>query len=167
MARGFALLFPFLFFTNVCFCQIHDTTWTSEVSLHGGKYIKPGKRIPLLESDSFTIYSSFNLLVANVKSFIDEHEIEEDILLLNCLLNTSKSLERNLEDIKNDKTLKSRLDFRTADLIQRRNCLVYNKSLKLFESMIFVTNYVKNWWTGIRFTNQADRLIMDLRTGAY
>lgn len=137
------------------------------MSLQTDGYIKPKKRIPLFESDTFTVYSSLDLVVANIKKFNDEHEVEEDKLLLDKFFNTSKSLDRNLEDIQNDTVLKSRLQFRTAELIQNRECLVYNKISKKFETMIFVTNYIKNWWTGIRFSTQSNQHIMDLRTGAF
>jgi hypothetical protein len=135
--------------------------------LPGGDYIKPKKRIPLFESDTFAVYSNFNLVVDNIKNFIKEYEVEDDSLLLAKFFNTAKSLEKNLEDIKSDKVLKFRLDFRTAELIQKGKCLVYNKISKAFETKIFVTNYIKNWWTGIRFSNQANHQIFDLRTGAF
>src|SRR5688572_21487882 len=127
MTRFFILLFSTFLSTMVCFGQIHDSTWTTEISLHGGEFIKSKRRIPLFDSDTFTVYSNFNLLVDNIKDFINEHEVEDDRLLLDKFFNTAKSLERNLEDIQNDKILKSRLDFRTAELIQKRKCLVYNK----------------------------------------
>lgn len=132
-----------------------------------GSFIKSKKRIPLFESDTFTVYSTFDLVVTNIKKFIDENEVEEDKILLDKFFNTSKSFDRNLTDIQNDKVLKSRLDFRTVELIQRRECLVYNKISKKFETMIFVTNYIKNWWTGIRLSTQSSLQIMDLVTGAF
>ena len=167
MTRLITLVLSFLLSTVVCFSQIHDSSWTTKVSLKTDDFIKSKKRIPLFESDTFTVYSTFDLVVTNIKKFIDEHEVEEDKLLLDKFFNTSKSFDRNLEDIQNDKVLKSRLDFRTAELIQRRECLVYNKISKKFEAMIFVTNYIKNWWTGIRFSTQSNQQIMDLVTGAF
>lgn len=167
MTRRIIIVSAFLLLTVACFSQIRNTSWTKEVSLRNGDFIKSKKRIPLFDSDTFTVYSTFDLVVANIKEFIDEHEIEEDKLLLNKFFNTSESLDRNLEDIQNNKVLKTRLDFRTAELIQRRECLVYNKISKSFESMVFVTNYIKNWWTGIQFSTQANLQIMNLVTGAF
>jgi hypothetical protein len=167
MTRRFVLVSSFLLLTIVCFSQIHDSTWTKEVSLYEGDYIKSKKRISLFDSDTFTVYSTFNIVVENIKDFIHEHEIDEDKLLLGKFFNTAKSLDRNLVDIQNDKILKSRLDFRIAELIQRKKCLVYNKMSKTFESKIFVTNYIKSWWTGIRFTTLTNLQIMDLVTGAF
>ena len=167
MARWITLVLSFLLLSAVCFSQIRDSSWTKEVSLQTGSFIKSKKRIPLFESDTFIVYSTFNLVVTNIQKFIDEHEVQEDKLLLDKFFNTSKSFDRNLEDIQNDQVLKSRLDFRTAELIQRRECLVYNKMAKKFETMILVTNYIKNWWTGIRFSTQSNQQIMDIITGAF
>src|SRR5688500_2042562 len=119
MARRITLVLSFSFLAALCFSQIRDSSWTKGVTLQTGSFIRPKKRIPLFESDTFDIYSSFDLVVTNIKTFIDEHEVEWDKLLLDKFFNTSKSFDKNLEDIKNDQLLKSRLDFRTAELIQR------------------------------------------------
>jgi hypothetical protein len=167
MNRRITLVLSFFILTLTCFSQIQDSSWTKKISLQTNGFIKPKMRIPLFETDTFTVYSTFDFVVANIKRFGDEYAVEEDKLLLDKFFNTSKSLDRNLEDIQNDRVLKSRLQFRTADLIQNRECLVYNKMSKKFETMILVTNYIKNWWTGIRFSTQSNQQIMDIRTGAF
>jgi hypothetical protein len=167
MTRRTTLLISFLILVVVCFGQSRDSSWTKEISLQTGDFIKPKKRIPIFESDTFTVYSTFDLVTTHIKKFIDEHQIKEDKILLKMFFNTSKSLDRNLEDIQNSKILKSRLDFRTAELIQRQECLIYNKKSRKFETMIFVTNYIKNWWTGIRFSTPSNQQVMDLVTGAF
>lgn len=167
MIRKVILILSFLFSAVVSFSQIRDSSWTTEVSLQPGAFIKPKKRVPLFDSNSFTVYSTFDLVVTNIKKFIDEYEVVEDKLLLKKFLNTSKSFDRNLDDIQNDNLLKSRLDFRTAELIQSRGCLVYNKISKEFENMVFVVNYIKNKRTGIRFLTKTNQQIMDIETGAF
>ena len=167
MNRRITLLLSFFILTLTSSSQIRDSSWTKEIILQTDNFIKPKKRIPLFESDTFTVYSTFDLVVTNIKKFSEEYGVEEDKLLLDKFFNTTKSFERNLQDIQNDPVLKSRLQFRTADLIQKRECLVYNKISKKFESMIFVTNYIKNWWTGLRFSTQSNQQILDLRTGAF
>jgi hypothetical protein len=166
MIRTFAFVISFSF-TLLGFGQIHDTSWSKTISLPNSDFIKFKKRIALFVSDSFVIYSSFDIVTDNLKKFIDKYDVEEDKWLLKKLFNTSKSLEKNLSDIQNDDVLKARLNFRTSDLIQARKCLVYNTTSKTFESKLVVTNYIKNWWDGIKFSTQANETIMDLRTGAF
>jgi hypothetical protein len=130
-------------------------------------YIKSKERVSIFESDTFIIYSTFNIVEDNIKKFIKKNDVEEDKLLLNKFVNIEISLDKRLVGIKNDLVLSSRLNFRTAELIQKRKCLVYNKVSKAFERKLFVTNYITNWWAGIRFSTQTGQLIMDLRTGAF
>jgi hypothetical protein len=167
MTRQITLVLLFLLLALPCDSQIRDTSWITQISLQPDGFIKSKRRIPLFESDTFTVYSTFDLVVTNIKKHIDEYEVEEDKLLLDKFFNTSKSFDRNLRDVQDDKVLKSRLDFRTAELIQRRECLVYNKMSKKFETILFVTNYIENWWTGIRFSTESNLQIMDLVTGAF
>ena len=166
MTRRIILFLSYLLLAVASDSQIRDSSWITEVSLRPDAFIKSKKRIPIFESDTFTVYSTFDLVVTNIKKHIDEYEVEEDKLLLDKFFNTSKSFDRNLKDIQDDKILKSRLDFRTAELIQRRECLVYNKMSEKFEARVFITNYLKNWWTGIRFSTESSLQIMDLVTGA-
>lgn len=167
MTRRITLLLSFLLLAVASNSQVRDTSWITEVRLQPDVFIKSKKRIPIFETDTFTVYSTFDLVVTNIKRHIDEHEVEEDSMLLAKFFNTSKSFDRNLKDIQADRILKSRLDFRTAELIQRRECLVYNKLSEKFETIVFATNYIKNWWTGIRFSTESNLQIMDLVTGAF
>jgi hypothetical protein len=77
MARKFIIVLS-LILPMVSFGQIHDSTWTKEVGLSGSNHIKPKKRVLLLESDTFAVYSTFNLVIKNIKSFIKEHDVIED-----------------------------------------------------------------------------------------
>jgi hypothetical protein len=167
MIRRITLIVACLFFSFVCFSQIHDTSWTRELQLQTANFIKPNKRIALFESDSFIIYSTFDFVVASIKKSIEENNIKGDSLLLDMFFNTSRSLDRNLRGIQNNKILKLYLDFKTMDLIRRRECLVYNKISKKFETKIFVMDYVKNLRTGVRFLNQSNQRILDLLTGVF
>jgi hypothetical protein len=167
MIRRITLIIGCLFFSFFCFSQIRDTTWTKELQLQASNFIKPNKRIALFESDSFIIYSTFDLVVGKIKESINENDIEEDSLLLNMFFNTSRSLDRNIKEIQSNKILKTYLDFKIADLLRRRQCLVYNKISKEFETKIFVIDYVKNSWKGIMFLNGANQEIFDLLVGVF
>jgi hypothetical protein len=167
MIRPFAFIVLFLHLTGLSFSQSHDSAWTKEINLPRSDYINLSKRILLFNSDTFAIYSSLDMFVDNLRKFIKEYDVEEDTKLLNKLLDKSKSLNGTLSDIQNDQVLRFRLNFRTAELIQKRKCLVYNKTSKVFESKLLVTNYIKNWWTGIKFSTQTNQAIIDLRTGAF
>jgi hypothetical protein len=166
MIRTFAFAISFSS-TVVCFGQIHDTAWSKTISLPDSDFIKAKKRLALFASDSFIIYSSFDIVVDNIQKFIRKYDVEEDKWLLKKFFNTSKSLEKNLADIQKDDVLKARLNYRTADLIQTRKCLIYNVTSKKFESQVIITNYIKNWWNGIKFSTQVNQTIMDLETGAF
>jgi hypothetical protein len=146
---------------------VTDSAYTKTVSAFPDDKIASNRRIVLLTTDTFIVYSSFDIIIDNLKKFIAEYDVEEDKNLLNKFLNTSKSLEGNLQDIRKDEKLKSRLDFRTADLLECAMCVVYNKVSKSCEKQITMTTYIKNWWNGKRFSSLNNQIIMDIRTGAY
>ena len=129
--------------------------------------IQPKNRIILFQNDSFIIYSTFNSTVANLKRFIDSHEIEEDKELLSKIFSTSKSLERNLQDIQNDPKLKSRLEFRIIELLEEGKCIVYDKPNKKYLNQICRSDYIEKWGSGIKFSTLEDKIIMNIRTGAF
>jgi hypothetical protein len=147
--------------------QVTDSAYTKTISVLSKDKIRLNKRISLLVSDSFVVYSTFDIVVDNLKKFIKEYDVEEDRELLKKFFDTSKSLEKHLQDIQNDNRLKSRLEFRTADLLENGKCIVYNKVTKTYESQVTITNYRKNWWTGKKFCSLNNQTILDIRTGAY
>ena len=102
MIRTFAFAISFSS-TVVCFGQIHDTAWSKTISLPDSDFIKAKKRLALFASDSFIIYSSFDIVVDNIQKFIRKYDVEEDKWLLKKFFNTSKSLEKNLADIQKEK----------------------------------------------------------------
>jgi hypothetical protein len=144
-----------------------DSSTTRNVDLIAAKNIKKNKRIPVAENDSFIVYASFNLIVDNLTKFIEEHDVEDDKRLRSVFFNPAKSFERNMQDIENDIKLKERLNFRTADLLEKGQCLVYNKFSKSFESRILITRYWKNWWTGLRFADRQGNVFLDVVTGVF
>jgi hypothetical protein len=105
--------------------------------------------------------------VTSIREHIKNFEVKDDIELLNNLLDQSNTLRLNLDAINNDIVLKSRLNFRTVELIQERKCMVYNKIEESFESVVFMTDYIQNWWSGIRISTQTNQVIIDVRTGAF
>lgn len=147
--------------------DLTDSAVHKNISLLSKEKIRPNKRIILLDNNSFTVYSTFDLVVENLKNFINLHDIEEDKELLNKFFNTAKSFERNMQDIQNDPKLKGRLEFRTVDLLEQGKCIVYNKTNKTYVSQVLRSKYTKDWWTGIRFSTIDNQTIMDIRTGAY
>jgi hypothetical protein len=167
MTKRITLIAGFLFFFFVGFSQIPDTSWTRELHLKTPSSIKPHKRISLFESESFIVYSTFNLVVAKIKESMDQNNVEEDSLLLNMFFNTSRSLDRNIKQIQSDRILKFYLDFKTVDLLKQKKCLVYNKISKRFETKIFVVNYVKKSRKGVKFLNESNQQILDLLTAVF
>lgn len=131
------------------------------------KTLSKSKRIALIETDSIIVFSSFDLLVENLKDHIKVHGVEEDKELLRQLFSTSRTIERTLAAIAATPALKARLDFRAADLLRQGKCIVYSKHLKTVEEGVLCTDYWKKWWTGTRFTTLGNVSIMDVRTGAY
>jgi hypothetical protein len=162
------VLISSLLMTISVFSQdLTDSTVQKTISLLSKVDIKPKKRIILSNNNSFTVYSTIDLTVENLKNFIVEHDIEEDKELQGRLFNTAKSFERNMQDIKNDPKLKRRLEFRTVDLLEQGKCIVYNKISKTYVSQVLRTKYIKEWWTGIRFSTLDNQTIIDIRTGAF
>ena len=168
MLTKMTVLISSLLITISAFSQdLTDSTVQKTISLLSKVDIKPKKRIILSNNNSFTVYSTIDLTVENLKKFIVEHDIEEDKELRGRLFNTAKSFERNMQDIKNDPKLKRRLEFRTVDLLEQGKCIVYNKISKTYVSQVLRTKYIKEWWTGIRFSTLDNQTIIDIRTGAF
>lgn len=147
--------------------DLTDTAAQKSILLLSKSDIKPNKRLILAESDSFIIYSTFALTAENLKGFIAEYDVEEDKELQTKLSNTAKSLEQNMQDIQSDPKLKGRLEFRTVDLLEQGKCIVYNKIEKTYVRQVLRRKYIKNWWTGIRFSTSDNQTIIDIRTGAF
>lgn len=147
--------------------DLTDTAAKKTIPLLFKSDIKPNKRLILAENDSFVVYSTIALTAKNLKGFIAEYDIEEDKQLQSKLFNTAKSLEQNMLDIQSNPKLKGRLEFRTADLLEKGYCIVYNKIEKTYVSQIRRSKYNKDWWTGIRFSTINNQTIVDIRTGAF
>ena len=122
MIRRIFFISLFLHFYGLSIGQVPDTTRTIEILLPQSNFIKAIERISLFESDSFIIYTSFDILVKNFKNFIKENAVKEDLEILRILVDNSKPLSTNLKEIQNDQEMKSRLDYRTADLLLKRKC---------------------------------------------
>jgi|SRR5690606_4922274 len=167
MFRLLIFIVGFFYLTNTCFAQIHDTAWTKEIILPESQLIDSSNRILLFETDTFSVYSRLEVVVTSIREHIKNFEVEDDTELLNNLLDPSNSLRLNLDAINNNIVLKSRLNFRIVELIQERKCLVYNKIEESLETVVFVTDYIQNWWTGIRISTQTNQVIIDVRTGAF
>lgn len=166
MIRHFTFFTPLLLLGMLCSGQPIDSVWTKEISIPGDRHIKK-THIPLFETDSFIVYSTYRQLVKNIRQFIHEHDVGNDKLLLNELLANKNSLSKKLAAIQANDLLQSRLMFRTGDLQQEKKCLVYNKITRNLESKLVVTEYIKNWFTGIAFFTPAGEKIMDLVTGVF
>jgi hypothetical protein len=101
MVRRITITWLLFIFSIPCFSQqVTDSAYTKTVSAFPDDKIASNRRIVLLTTDTFIVYSSFDIIIDNLKKFIAEYDVEEDKNLLNKFLNTSKSLEGNLQDIR-------------------------------------------------------------------
>jgi hypothetical protein len=166
-SRMTILVYLLLIAVSVFGQDLADTAAPKSILLLSKSDIKPNKRLILAENDSFIIYSTFAMTTKNLKGFISEYDIEEDKELQAKLFNTAKSLEQNMQDIQSDPKLKGRLQFRTANLLEQGKCIVYKKIEKTYVRQVLHVKYIKNWWTGIRFSTIGNETIMDIRTGAF
>jgi hypothetical protein len=118
------------------FLVYKDTTILSSDST----ILKKDRIVILRETDSFTLFTSYVIFQDNLKKFIKEYGVDWDKDLLGKL---QKRQERIIwaSKVANTPLAVSRVDFRTAELLQNGKCLVYNKLTKKLARTITIKFY--------------------------
>ena len=153
----------------MCFGQkIADKTYKyGSFSLPDSTLIRKSiPKITLLETDNILIVTTRKLFFKNLKDFINVHEIDSDINLLNSLKN-SKSDNLIPSQMKLGGLTLSRLKYRTADLIKEGKCLVYNKETKRLERKGEVISLIRNNYTSDIYKSNNKVIILRVGTGAF
>jgi hypothetical protein len=164
--RTITLLAIFLLSLN-CFSQSPYPTYTKTIRTISKHKIRPGNRVQVLVTPTFILYTSHDELVEQTRQHKEKYHFSADSIMLQKLTDTTQAFTKNLEDIQNDSGLKSRLEFVTADLLERGKCLIYNKWRKAPIREILVTSYINSTVAGKRFYTFNGLTVMNVIMGSY
>jgi hypothetical protein len=156
------LLFPLSSFGQ----DERDTIFRNDtIAIHGLK--EASEVATIYESPNFKIFADYKKLISSLKSHIKAYDIEEDKNLLKQLQHRSKTIKQRIDAVKSDPVLKSRLAFRTMDLLKTGKCIIQNRISGANESNMILQDYQKKWWTGTRFLTVDAQIVFDVTTGAF
>jgi hypothetical protein len=166
--RKFSFIIFFTFLSQICFSQYNlDSTSANTIQLSGYVLRKKASKVKLVDTDTLIVWTSYGLVIKSLKHHIKKWEVDEDKALLKHLQSSSKSLAKKMDEINANPVLKSRLEFRTIDILRSGKCEVYNKVLKQNETQVACIDYWKKWWTGVKFLTSKNTLVIDVRTGSF
>ncbi|NLE62845.1 MAG: hypothetical protein GX612_03290 [Bacteroidales bacterium] len=124
------------------------------------------KIIVFYDNEKYSIFSSQNLLLINLKKWIKKYDIDWDKDLLKLLENENKDIIY-LDSLDYTLKQKSRLVYRWADLMENKKCLIYNKETKILEKKIRIEHFLERNYEGKNYKLLNEDLILKLYTGVY
>ena len=144
-----SFILPFLFI-NIAFFSFSQNEYHVEtrsrdtVKTVDSTLLKKNRTIVLLETDSFIVSTKYSAFIKHYKKWIKEYpDIDGDSILLQKILqDTTKNIVR-ANEIAKTPILSQRLIFRASELMEKGNCLIYNKSIRKVEKFIII----EHWWT--------------------
>lgn len=143
-----------------------DTVFTNDTIRIHGQY-NAANVVVLYESPTFTVSSDYASIISSLKSHVKAHDIDWDKKLLRQLQDRAKTPKQRIAAAQSDPQLKSRLAFRTMDLLKLGKCVVRNQANGVTEARLIHQDYQKKWWTGTRFLTLDGHLVFDIQTGAF
>jgi hypothetical protein len=123
--------------------------------------------VGVYESPSFRVFVEYKSLISSLKSHIKAYDLDEDKNLLKQLKDRSKTIMQRIDAIQSNPVFKSRLAFRTMNLMKAGKCIVLNRVSGANESYLIHQDYQKKWWTGTRFLTEDGHIVLDVTTGAF
>ena len=120
----------------------------------------------LLETDTFTIVTNYELFVENCRQFIKEYNLDLDKDLLK-LFTSDNSKIIYADSVVKTNISKSRLVYRIADLLEYGQCLVYNKQNKILEKFVKTEKYTNSLVSGRRMKTKDNWLIFEVVDGVF
>lgn len=124
------------------------------------------KIIVFYDNEKYSVFSSQDLLLINLKKWIKKHDIDSDKDLLKLLENENKDIVY-LDSLDYTLHQKRRLQFRWADLMENKKCLIYNKENKLLEKKIRIEHFLERNNKGENYKLLNEDLILKLYTGSF
>jgi len=149
--------------TFVSYGQINNST---KILLDSSFLVKNVREVMLLETDTFTIVTNYELFVENCRQFIKEYNLDLDKDLLK-LFTSDNSKIIYADSVVKTNISKSRLVYRIADLLEYGQCLVYNKQNKILEKFVKTEKYTNSFVSGRRMKTKDNLLIYEVVDGVF
>ncbi len=158
--------FFLIFFCTTISVSYGQANKTKKILLDSTSFTNKTRIIVLIETDTFLVFTTYNLFIDNCKKYIKEHNIKGDKVLLKRFKADKSKIIYADSLTKNDMN-KSRLLFRKADLFDSGQCLVYNKKIKSLEKFIELEIYYTPFVSGRRIIISNKYLILETVDGVY
>lgn len=120
----------------------------------------------LMETDSFTVVTTEKFLMKDCKDWIKKYNIDWDKELLSSL-EKEKSQVVHADSLTESAKIKSRLKFRIASLLEKGNCIVYNKQRRKLEKLVSSEYYQTQYINGRAFKTKQNWIILKIVDGIY
>jgi hypothetical protein len=137
------------------------------ISLDSTIIKKRYKTILLMENDTFSIFTTYQIFIENCENWINKHNIEWDKDLLSLITKDKSSYMIDANKIIKTNKQKSRLMFRISDLIEAGNCNVFNRITKKKERAIDIEYFQTKFVYGRRFWTSDKILIFEIIDGVF
>lgn len=124
------------------------------------------KIIVFFDNEKYSVFSSQNLLLINLKKWIKKYDIDWDKDLLKLLENENKDIIY-IDSLDYTLLQKSRIEFRWANLMENKKCLIYNKGNKLLEKKIRIEHFLERNNKGENYKLLNEDLILKLYTSSF
>lgn len=118
------------------------------------------KKVLLLRNDTFSIYTTATAFSDVCTNAIKKDDNEGDKALLAILANnTSYSVDMNKSFLTEES--KAKLTLRIADILESRNCEVFNRVARHCEQKVIIEKYATPFVSGRRFKTEKGSIILE------
>jgi hypothetical protein len=157
----------------VFFCLIAISSFSQQkndssiIRLLDSSRIKNQKLITLIDTDKFIVITTYSVFIKEFKKWlISCPNIDEDKMLYNSIIKDTNSKSVNAIEIALKINNLDRLNFRTAELLNRGNCWVFDKLKNKGIRKIKILNYFDHSIEGTKYFIK-EELILDVIERVY
>ena len=139
-----------------------DKNHSSSRFLLDSSRIKNQKIVTLIETDRFVVMTTYTLFIQNFKTWLKSYpDITEDKLLYNSIVKDTNGKNVKANVIAAKLNYIDRLNFRTAELLNKGNCLIFDKLKRKQSKKIEILKYSDIGVAGTKYSI-ATELILDV-----
>ncbi len=124
------------------------------VMLQSASKVNDNKMVILADNENYTISSQLNIVLDNLKSFLSKYpDLNEDEKLYSLLLKDTTMSKIDAIKISVDNKLANRLKYRTEELLDKGECMIFDKKNSTWVKSILVLkySYVANYIAKTKF----------------
>ena len=129
--------------------------------LDSNSFKKYNRQVILIQNDTFLVLTSDKLFIENYNKYLKKNkDVENDKMILKVIKSdTSNTIYlNNIMKIISGKHL---LDCILVDILEKGNCVVFNKQTKKIEKKIYIDKYYPYSQIRIKFFTKPNHLIFD------